>query len=109
MPETNDRRRSRDPVLHRLLAGLRAVNAGDLSVRLTPDGDPLMADIIEAFNSVTEKQAKLSEEIVRVSGSVGREGKMRDRATIGPIGGQWGVTIDSINSLITDLVQPTSE
>jgi len=74
-----DRRASRERSLHRLLAGLRAVNAGDFSTRLTPNGDPLMADIIDVFNAVTQKQARLSEEITRVSTSVGREGKMRDR------------------------------
>src|SRR5256885_17225667 len=47
--------------------------------------------------------------MVRVATSVGREGKMRDRASIGPASGQWSVAVDALNSLITDLVQPTSE
>src|SRR5476649_1790007 len=34
---------------------------------------------------------------------------MRDRATIGPAGGLWAGSVDALNSLITDLVQPTSE
>ena len=82
-------RDSRERSLHRLLAGLRAVNAGDFSVRLTSNGDPLMADIIDVFNSVTHKQARLVDEIARVSGSVGREGKMQDRVAIAGVGGQW--------------------
>ncbi len=65
----------RDPALRRLLAGLRKVSAGDFSVQLTPNGDPLMADIIDAFNGVTQKQARLVGEISRVSRSVGGMGQ----------------------------------
>ena len=104
-----ERASSRERSLHRLLAGLRAVNAGDFSVQLTPNGDPLIADIIEVFNSVAHKQSRLVDEITRVSGSVGREGKMRDRVSMTGVNGQWVAAVDSVNSLITDLVQPTSE
>jgi methyl-accepting chemotaxis protein len=106
---TRDRRASRERSLHRLLAGLRAVNAGDFSVRLTPNGDPLLAEIIDVFNSVTQKQAHLVDELSRVSVSVGREGKMQDRVSMAGVGGQWMTSIDSVNSLITDLAQPTTE
>ena len=68
-----------------------------------------MAEIIDAFNNVTQKSSRLVEEIGRVSTSVGREGKMRDRVSMAGIGGQWVAAMDSVNSLITDLVQPTSE
>jgi len=104
-----DRRVSRERSLNRLLAGLRAVNAGDFSVQLAANGDPLMADIIDVFNSVVQKQARLVDEVSRVSTSVGREGKMRDRVAMAGVGGQWVTAIDSVNSLITDLVQPTGE
>ncbi|MEP6493463.1 MAG: HAMP domain-containing protein [bacterium] len=99
----------RERSLHRLLTGLRAVNAGDFSAQIAPDGDPLMAEIITVFNSVAQKQSRLVDEISRVSGSVGREGKMRDRVAMVGVGGQWVTAIDSVNSLITDLAQPTSE
>jgi HAMP domain-containing protein/CheY-like chemotaxis protein/GAF domain-containing protein len=103
------RRGSRERSLHRLLAGLRAVDAGDFSVRLASNGDPLMAEIIEAFNNVSQKSSRLVEEVGRVSTSVGREGKMRDRVSMAGVGGQWTTAVNSVNSLITDLVQPTSE
>jgi HAMP domain-containing protein/CheY-like chemotaxis protein/signal transduction histidine kinase len=99
----------RERALRRLLAGLRAIDAGDFSVRLEPVGDPLTAEIADIFNSVVTKQGRLAEELNRVALSVGREGKMRDRATIGPAGGLWAGSVDALNSLITDLVQPTSE
>jgi methyl-accepting chemotaxis protein len=83
-----DRRVSRERSLNRLLAGLRAVNAGDFSVQLTANGDPLMADIIEVFNSVVSKQGRLTDELARVSTSVGARGKMRERAALGSVGGR---------------------
>ena len=107
--ERPERRNSRERSLTRLLAGLRAMDAGDFSVRLDPNGDPLMAELILAFNTVAQRHNRLTDEMVRIASSVGREGKMRDRASIGPASGQWSVAVDSINSLITDLVQPTSE
>ena len=99
----------RDRSLRRLLAGLRSLDAGDFSTRLDSDGDALMSEIADTFNSVATKQGRLAEELNRVALSVGREGKMRDRATIGPAGGLWAGSVDALNSLITDLVQPTSE
>jgi len=106
---TKDRRASRERSLNRLLAGLRAVNAGDFSIELTPNGDPLMAEIIDVFNSVVQKQSRMADEIARVSTSVGREGKMSDRISVAGMAGQWMTTVDAINNLITDLAQPTSE
>jgi HAMP domain-containing protein/CheY-like chemotaxis protein/signal transduction histidine kinase len=99
----------RERALRRLLAALRAIDAGDFSVRLEPNGDPLLAELAETFNNVATKQGRLADELNRVALSVGREGKMRDRATIGPAGGLWAGSVEALNSLITDLVQPTSE
>ena len=51
-----DRRASRERSLQRLLAGMRAMNSGDFSIRLTPNGDPLMAEIRDAFNQLADKR-----------------------------------------------------
>ncbi|HKH90198.1 MAG TPA: HAMP domain-containing protein [Gemmatimonadaceae bacterium] len=100
---------TRDRSLRRLLAGLRALDAGDFSIRIDTSEDRLMGELADVFNSVATKQQRLAEELDRVALSVGREGKMRDRATIGPASGLWAGSVDALNSLITDLVQPTSE
>ena len=99
----------RDSQIRRLLAGLRALEAGDFGVRLDASDDRRMGEVADIFNSVATKQQRLAEELDRVALSVGREGKMRDRATIGPASGLWAGSVDALNSLITDLVQPTSE
>src|SRR5690606_6833545 len=46
---------------------------------------------------------------VRVSKSVGQEGKMTERTSIGPVKGSWATSINSVNAMIGDLVQPTNE
>jgi len=100
----------RERALQRLLQGLRDVHAGDFTVRVDVDADtdPLMEEVLEAFNDLAERRARMTEEIVRVSTSVGREGVMTDRASL-DAGGGWARTVHSINSLVTDLVTPTTE
>jgi CheY-like chemotaxis protein/signal transduction histidine kinase/HAMP domain-containing protein len=100
---------SRERNLRRLLAALRSLDAGDFSARLDSHGDALISEITDVFNSVASKQDQLAGELSRVALSVGSEGKMRDRATIGFAVGRWASSVDALNSLITDLVQPTSE
>ena len=100
-------RGTRDRALRRVLAGLRSLDAGDFAVRMDSADDALLAEVSDIFNSVATKQARLADELSRVALSVGREGKMRDRATIGPAAGHWAASVDALNSLITDLVQPT--
>ncbi|MEO5567608.1 MAG: HAMP domain-containing protein, partial [Gemmatimonadaceae bacterium] len=95
--------------MQRLLAAMRAMNSGDFSIRLTPNGDPMMAEIIEAFNQLADKRSLFTDELVRVSNSVGREGNMRDRFNMGAVGGEWATSVDAINGLIQDLGQPTHE
>ena len=92
-----------------LLAALRDLRDGDFSVRLAGSDDPLLDDIASAFNGIAERNEKLAAESVRVSTTIGREGQMNERATIGRATGGWSTITSSINALITDLVSPTTE
>ncbi|WIG93375.1 HAMP domain-containing protein [Myxococcus sp. SDU36] len=96
--------------LQPLLAALRSVHGGDFTVRL-PGGatDPVMEEIASAFNAVVSLNATLTQEVVRVERVVGREGRMGERVSLGDVRGDWAHSINSINSLIGDLVQPTTE
>ena len=106
--ERGTRNASRERTLRQLLEGLRALDEGDFRTRLTPNGDPLMAEVVDVFNSVATRHERLSEEIKRVSFAVDRAGNMRERIQL-PGQGSWGATVDSVNTLIADLVQPTTE
>ena len=92
-----------------LLNALMAFKRGDFSVRLDERGKGLDAKIAEAFNSVVEVNQKMSKELWRISKVVGRDGKIDERAGLGQVRGAWGGMVDSINTLISDLVWPTSE
>jgi HAMP domain-containing protein len=97
--------------LKQLLVALRAAERGDFGVRLdTDEGTGLMRDIAAAFNRVVDRNATLASEIVRVERIVGREGQMAERVSLGHgVKGGWATSVGSINALIGDLVQPTTE
>src|SRR5207248_321915 len=63
----------------------------------------------DAFNDVIERNERLADELERMRRVVGKEGKLTQRATLGDVSGSWAEAIDSANTLIDDLVHPTSE
>ena len=99
----------REAYLRRLCSAMKDLADGDFDMRLPITDDPILAEIAESFNGVAKQNSRLADEMVRVSTTVGREGHMTERASIGPIAGGWRRTVDSLNSLITDLVSPTTE
>ena len=101
--------RIRQSDLRRLLAAMRDLKEGDFNVRLPVSEDPLLAEIADEFNGIAKLNTRLSEEMTRVSKTIGRQGQMNDRASIGPVTGGWRSTVDSVNTLITDLASPTTE
>jgi HAMP domain-containing protein/CheY-like chemotaxis protein/signal transduction histidine kinase len=101
---------SRGQELRQLLAGLRDLQAGEFTARLSDDSvDPVLAEINDAFNELAHRQGRLVEELTRVGTAVGREGRHLERASIGDAEGGWRVAVDSVNALIADLMQPTTE
>jgi CheY-like chemotaxis protein/HAMP domain-containing protein/signal transduction histidine kinase len=97
------------PELQVLLAGLRDLRDGEFEVRIPESADPLMAQIADAFNGIAERNERLASEVVRVSTTIGHEGQMNERASIGRATGGWATMTSSLNSLIIDLASPTTE
>jgi HAMP domain-containing protein/CheY-like chemotaxis protein/signal transduction histidine kinase len=95
--------------LRTLLTGLRNLRDGEFEVRIQESNDPLMAEIVDAFNGIAERNERLVSEVVRVSTTIGREGQMNERASIGRATGGWATMMSSLNSLIIDLASPTTE
>src|SRR6266850_7624619 len=96
--------------LRQLLDALSAAQHGQFDVRLPfTRGPGLMADIARTFNQVMERNDALTTEIARLERVVGREGRMTERASLGDVAGSWKTSVESINALIADLVQPTTE
>src|SRR5882762_3111768 len=94
---------------HYLLAALRALRKGDFSVRVPIGLTGIDGEIGEAFNDVVELNEQMTKELERLGDVVGKEGKIGHRAKLPNATGSWASNIETVNSLIADLVQPTSE
>ncbi|MHB2017774.1 MAG: HAMP domain-containing protein [Candidatus Xenobia bacterium] len=92
-----------------LLKALRQVRHGDFSQRLPDNWTGLPGEVAEAFNELVEMNERLTKDLERISEAVGKEGKISQRVGIGHTSGAWTTAVDSVNSLITDLVRPNSE
>jgi HAMP domain-containing protein/signal transduction histidine kinase len=92
-----------------LLAGLMAFKRGDFSARLPENWTGVPGKIADTFNAVIEANERMTRELERIGRVVGKEGRIAQRASIGEVTNSWADAIGSINNLIGDLVQPTSE
>jgi hypothetical protein len=90
-----------------LLVALRALKKGDFSVRLPATEGGVGSALAEAFNDVADMLQNSTEEFARIGTVVGKEGRIKQRAALGAAAGSWRTWVDSINTLIGDLVQPT--
>src|SRR5437899_10019264 len=92
-----------------LLAALMAFKRGDFSARLPEDWTGVPGKIADTFNAVIETNQRMARELERIGRVVGKEGRITQRASIGEVTNSWADAIGSINNLIGDLMQPTSE
>jgi HAMP domain-containing protein/signal transduction histidine kinase/DNA-binding response OmpR family regulator len=92
-----------------LLKTLMAFKKGNFDVRLPVDQIGVAGKIADTLNDILELNQKMVSEFARISKTVGKEGKIAQRASIGSASGSWAECFDSINSLIGDLVQPSTE
>ena len=92
-----------------ILAALIALKRGNSDVRLPEEWPGQAGRIAEAFNEVVELNVRTARELERLNQVVGREGKLRHRASLGNVSGFWSDSIMNINALIDDLVHPTTE
>jgi HAMP domain-containing protein/signal transduction histidine kinase/DNA-binding response OmpR family regulator len=92
-----------------LLSALLRFKDGDFSARLAPDFTGIEGKIADVFNEILSVSARRATEISRVCRVVGQEGKLKQRMNVpGAVGG-WADEIGSLNTLIDDLVWPTTE
>ncbi|WP_353506604.1 HAMP domain-containing protein [Variovorax flavidus] len=92
-----------------LLDAMTRLRKGDPKVRLPAHWDGLSGKVADAFNGLVEQNAMLASELTRLRQVVGKEGKLKQRAVMHEARGFWGESIACVNSLIDDLVHPTSE
>jgi PAS domain S-box-containing protein len=92
-----------------ILAAIMAFRDGDFSVRLPGDWTGTDAQIAEAFNQIIAQKERGLKEVTRLSETVGKEGRLKQRMSLPGTVGAWATEVNSINTLIDDLVRPTSE
>ena len=96
--------------LRDLLSTLSAAASGDFSARVPLAGSKgLMRQIAQKFNRVVELNEALTDELMRVERVVRREGRMTETASLRGVTGGWSHIVHSVNSLISGLVQPSTE
>src|SRR6476661_1160873 len=92
-----------------LLSTLKSFRKGDFGVRMRLTRSGIAGEIASTINEIIEQNERLTKDLQRLSKVVGKEGKIGARASIGNVTGSWGSCVDSVNSLISDLVRPTAE
>jgi HAMP domain-containing protein/CheY-like chemotaxis protein/signal transduction histidine kinase len=92
-----------------LLGALQQVRDGDFSARLPGDWTGVEGKIADTFNEIVASNAKIAGELERVGHAVGRQGRTRQRVRFGRAGGSWSQMEGSVNTLIEDLLWPTTE
>ncbi len=106
MPKT---RRPAKSYRKELVGVLRAFRAGDFSVAPPEPSDPEDRAVSAEIEAIFRLNRRLVHQLQKISESVGKEGQIRQRADLGPVRGSWASCVDSLNTLIADLVRPTTE
>ncbi|GAB2844209.1 HAMP domain-containing protein [Pseudoduganella ginsengisoli] len=92
-----------------LLQTLMALKRGDFTARMPSDWTGMSGKIADTLNDIIETKEKMVKAVTDVSRVVGREGRLTQRASVPHVSGGWATIISSVNTLIDDLVRPTTE
>jgi HAMP domain-containing protein/CheY-like chemotaxis protein/signal transduction histidine kinase len=92
-----------------LLEALVRFRNGDFSAGMPADLLGIEGKIADVFNDILLVSARRTAETARVCHVVGKEGKLKERMRVpGAVGG-WADETNALNTLIDDLVWPTTE
>jgi signal transduction histidine kinase/HAMP domain-containing protein/ActR/RegA family two-component response regulator len=92
-----------------LLQVLSDVKTGDFTARMPVHWTGIGGKIADQLNDIIGANEALATELERVSRVVGKEGKLSQRVSFKGTDQVFGDCIESVNSLIEDLVQPSNE
>jgi HAMP domain-containing protein/signal transduction histidine kinase/DNA-binding response OmpR family regulator len=92
-----------------VLAALQTMRNGDFSVRLPGSWTGLSGKIADTFNDIVAANQQMAQELNRVGQVVGKEGRTRERLKFHEARGAWGQMEASVNTLVEDLLRPTTE
>ncbi len=92
-----------------ILQTLMALKKGDFSARMPSDWSGVSGKIADTLNDIIETNERIVKSVTEVSRVVGREGRLTQRAPVTNVSGGWATIISAVNTLIDDLVRPTTE
>ncbi|MGH9680171.1 MAG: hypothetical protein ACRD4Y_09480, partial [Candidatus Acidiferrales bacterium] len=95
--------------LNVILASLQTMRDGDFSVRLPGYWTGLAGKIADTFNDIAATNQQIARELKRLGQSVGKEGRTSERTRFHESRGSWGEMEISVNTLVEDLLRPTTE
>src|SRR5882724_2431399 len=106
--KANGHEPSEQQALQVLLDALEAVSVGDFSVRLPSHQSGLAGKVADRFNQIVAANERMAKQLEEVGQVVGQQGKTRKRVRVDISHGAWGEMEESINTLIDDLLWPTT-
>jgi HAMP domain-containing protein/CheY-like chemotaxis protein/signal transduction histidine kinase len=92
-----------------ILSSLQTMRDGDFSVRLPGNWIGLAGKIADTFNEIVTANQQMAKELKRVGKVVGKEGRTRERMRFDLPKAAWGEMEVSVNTLVDDLLRPTTE
>jgi len=92
-----------------ILASLHTMRDGDFSVRLPGAWTGLAGKIADTFNDIVAANQQMAQELKRIGHVVGKQGRTRERARFRDSRSAWGEMEVSVNTLVEDLLRPTTE
>ena len=92
-----------------ILESMQTMRDGDFSVRLPVAWTGLAGKIADSFNEIVTANQQMALELRRVGMAVGKEGKTRERIRVDRRRGAWDEMEVSVNTLVEDLLRPTTE
>jgi HAMP domain-containing protein/signal transduction histidine kinase/CheY-like chemotaxis protein len=98
-----------EKALEAILSALTSARDGDFGVRLPARRRDVIGDVQARVNELVEINARMAKELQRLARVVGRDGRMTERAGLPGAYGGWADSVEAVNSLVDDLVRPTTE
>jgi len=92
-----------------LLRILTEVKNGDFSSRMPIDATGINGKICDTLNEIIGLNEKMMQEFTKAGNTIGKKGKLTQRIEAPSAKGSWRTGIESLNTLISDLVHPTIE
>lgn len=92
-----------------VLSALLSFADGDFHARLPVDWPGTDGRIAEAFNQTIGHAARFTDEVARLNTTVGKEGRLAQRISAPAAQGSWAAQVSALNTLVDDLVRPTTE